>query len=147
MKKTFKSFGIITLFVVAMMAVACTSEPNNANKLLGTWECTANEAIAPSMEWGEEASGSLVGKSVTFSLDGTYKATSPKLVDNASTGYWSISDTSSRLYINSTKYWKIKGLSATELKIETYMVDNILTYDTAGSYIVNGPFTRTFKKK
>lgn len=145
MKKTFKFSGVIMLFVMAMMAISCTSEPNNANKLIGKWECTANEAIAPSTDWGAEVSGSLVGTTVTFNLDGTYKATSQKLVDVPTTGYWSI--TSERLYINSTSYWKIKAFTDTDLKIETYMVDGVLTYDTAGSYIINGPFTRTFKKK
>ena len=146
MKKTFKSTGIIVMFVVALMAVSCSSEVSNANKLVGTWKCTANEATEPGDDWGPEDSGSLKGKSITFKTDRTFEATSEKLVDDIDTGYWSITD--ERLYINGVNYWKIKAFSETDLKIETYLVDGvILTYDTAGATTCTGPFTRSFNRQ
>lgn len=151
MKKTFSFFSVIMLLVTMVATVSCTTKENQANSIVGTWECVASEATNPGTFWGSEASGGMTGQTISFKTEGSFKASTAKLVDfNASTGYWSLTDTSRRLYINSTNYWKIKEMSDTKLKLETYFVNGTdLTYDTAGVPImnVNGPFVREFKRK
>ncbi|MBR4738799.1 MAG: hypothetical protein IK058_02220 [Bacteroidales bacterium] len=149
MKKTFKFFGIILPVALAMMFTSCSNEKSNATKLVGTWECTANEAIEPGSDWGEEESGSLKGETIVFKEDGTFKASQVKMVDYAAiVGYWSITDTSNRLYINRNNCWKIKEFSESVLKMETFFVNGAtLTIDTAGANTCVGPFTREFKKQ
>ena len=148
MKKTFKFSGVVIMLVAAMMAMACSSEQTNANKLVGTWKCTGNNVAEPGADWGAEEPGSLNGSSVTFLRDGTFKASVVKLVDDVAVGYWSITDTSNRLYINGDNYWKIKIFSESTLRLETYFVDGTtLTYDTAGATTCCGPFTREFMRQ
>ena len=146
MKKTFKFFGIAMLFAMTMMVVSCTKEPNNANKLIGTWECTANSVQNPGTWWDSEVSGCLIGHTVTFKADGTFEATSAQLLDGSTTtGYWSISQ--EHLYINSVNCWKLKGFSETKMKIETLVVDGEITPDAGENLIFDGPIVREFKKK
>ena len=151
MKKAFKPAGIVMMFVVALMAAACSNEVSTANMLVGTWTCTASAAENPGTTWGTEAAGSFVGSEVVFKTDRTFTASSVKIVDdNAATGYWSIADSSDNLYINGNDVWKVKTLSETNLKIETFYVESVgLTYDTAGvsANAIKGPFSREFKRK
>ena len=151
MKKTFTFFSVIMLLAMALVTISCTTKENQANSIVGTWECIASEATNPGTSWGSEGSGGMVGQTISFKTEGTFKASIVKLVDfNATTGYWTLTDTSKRLYINATNYWKVKELSDTKLKLETYFVNgNALTYDTAGVALanVNGPFVREFKRK
>lgn len=150
MKKGIKSTALIMMFAAALMATSCTDEANNATSIVGTWSCTANSAVNPSDALDPEVDNCFKGKKITFRTEGTYKATEWMLVGGPAEGFWSIADTSRRLYINSDSYWKIKELTAASLKIETYYVDGVgLTYDTAGVNInlLRGPYTRAFKRE
>ena len=145
MKKTSKICAIIVLLAIAMMTVSCTKELTSANRLIGKWECTVSEATAPGSNWGNETSGSMVGQTITFKEDGTFKASSEKLLDGTTSGYWSLSQ--ERLYINRDNGWKIKGFTETSLKVESFLIDGQFTPDTTGAPMYNGPFVREFKKK
>lgn len=145
MKKTFKSTGIVMMLMIAMMAISCTTDDNPANKLVGTWVCTANSATSPHSDWGMEIEGSLKDQTITFKTDGSFVGTATQLIDGIDTGFWGISET--HLYANESA-WRIKSFSETNLKIEAFYVEERgLTYDTTKTVFYNGPFVREFKKK
>ena len=133
------------LLVMTMTTVSCTKSPNIANQLVGTWECTANSADNVGTGVTPEAAGSLKGACVTFKDDGTFMATSELFRDGALTGYWSISQ--EQLHINALGSWRVKSFTESDLKIETFLVDGMITPDTTGNVAYNGPFKREFKKK
>lgn len=145
MKKTFRTTGIVLMLTVALMAIACTNEQSNANKLVGKWVCTANTATNPHSEWGAEVDGSLKGQTITFRTDGTFAGTTDHLLEQGAEGYWTISE--SHLYTGNSG-WRIKSFTETSLKVETFYVEEKgLTYDTTKALVFNGPFTREFKKE